>query len=75
MTWYTAAWLALIAFGLTVEGIALADKDPGDTASEHIWKWFGVKGKNGGGWTWKRYVLAALMVWLTGHFVWGLWAG
>lgn len=75
MSIWTAAWIAWGLMFCAVEGVALANKTEGDTLSEHVWRWFGVTGKNGGGWTWKRYVLLAFLVWLTGHLAWALWAG
>lgn len=75
MSGWTIAWLVWIAAFGVVEGLALANRTPGDTLSEHVWKWFGVRGRNGGGWTWKRYALLAFLVWLLGHLTLGWWAG
>lgn len=36
--WYTVAWIFWLAFFLLVEGVALFNKRPGDTFSEHIWR-------------------------------------
>lgn len=71
---FTIAWIAWGLAFVAIEGKALANKQPGDTLSEHVWKWFDVRGK-GKGWTFMRFALAAFMVWLTGHFVFGWWAG
>lgn len=43
MTTWDYVWLAWLAWFLAVEGIALARKEPGDTLSEHVWKWFKVR--------------------------------
>jgi len=34
---YTFGWLLLGLGFATLEGLALADADPGDTLSEHVW--------------------------------------
>ncbi|OFW65175.1 MAG: hypothetical protein A2135_08650 [Actinobacteria bacterium RBG_16_67_15] len=36
-------WLTWLLAFLVAEGIALVDKDPGDTLSEHVWRWFKVR--------------------------------
>lgn len=73
MTWYTVAWGLWIAFFAVVEGLALFNNKSGDTLSEHVWKIFKVK-EQPWKWTFARFFLAAFMVWLSGHFVFGLWA-
>ncbi|TDD97238.1 hypothetical protein E1298_01905 [Actinomadura rubrisoli] len=64
---FTAAWVLWIAAFIVIEGRALKRGQPGDTLSEHVWTWFGVKR----GWAWKRAALAAFMAWLSVHFVFG----
>lgn len=71
MTWYTWAWIFWLAFFAVIEGIALADKDRGDTLSEHIWKWFRIRDKPRQ-WTWRRAVLAIFLCWLLVHMVAGI---
>jgi hypothetical protein len=69
---FTIGWVVWLAgFGVW-EGLALADENTGDTLSEHVWS---VADVFSGQWTFERYFLAAAMVWLTGHFVFGWWAG
>ena len=71
MTVYTWAWVFWLAFFVVVEGVALIDKDRGDTLSEHVWKWFKVKDKPRQ-WTWRRIVLTAFLAWLLVHMVAGI---
>jgi hypothetical protein len=71
MSWYTWAWIFWLAFFAVIEGVALFDKDRGDTLSEHIWAWFKIKDKPRQ-WTARRAVLAVFMVWLTVHMVAGI---
>lgn len=70
MTGYTVAWIFWIAMFLLIEGKALIDKDRGDTLSEHVWKWFRVRGRTKT-WVARRYALAAFLVWLTLHLTTG----
>lgn len=59
---YTLAWVALIAaFGL-VEGSALIDARPGDTASEHVWALLDAFPVAGLG-------IAVFLLWLGRHFL------
>ena len=71
MTVYTWAWIFWFAFFVVVEGVALLDKDRGDTLSEHVWAWFKIRDKPRQ-WTWRRAVLAAFLVWLLVHMVAGI---
>jgi hypothetical protein len=70
VSWYTLAWLAWMAWFVVVEGVALFNKEPDDTLSEHVWKWFRVRDRRptavvvAG-----RVALALFMVWLGLHFV------
>jgi hypothetical protein len=75
MSNYTIAWILWGLIFLAIEGIALADKDEGDTLSEHIWRWFKVRGAipTKTGWT-LRLILAGFMVWLSGHMIFGWWS-
>lgn len=69
---FTVLWLIWLGIFIIIEGLALADRDEGDTLSEHVWKWFAIKGK--GKWvTLRRLALVTLMVWLTIHFLTGGW--
>jgi hypothetical protein len=74
MNWATYIWIGLGAIAVLVEGIALLNKKEGDTLSEHVWKWLKVEDKSKKLTAWRFFVLA-FMLWLTGHFVFGWWAG
>lgn len=70
MDWFTSGWVVwLLMFG-AIEGVALANKTPGDTLSEHIWRWFSIKHK-GAGWRARRFGLLAFLAWLVAHFLTG----
>jgi hypothetical protein len=72
----TKSWLAWLAAFVVLEGKALADKRRGDTLSEHVWRWFGVKAQDPmpSGWVrFRRFSLLAGLVWLTLHFLTGGW--
>lgn len=74
MSPYTLAWLIWGFAFVLLEGAALLDVHrPGGTLSETIWRWARVRGKNGGGWTWRRWFLLVFLAWLLGHLVWGWW--
>lgn len=72
MSGWTVAWLFWIAAFLAIEVPALFNKEPGDTLSEHIWKWFSVKDKSRG-WQARRFVLVTFLAWITLHFATGGW--
>ena len=76
MSGYTIAWVMWGVIFVVVEGIALADRDYNDTLSEHVWKWFRVRGAmpTKTGWA-LRGILAVFMTWLWGHMVFGWWGG
>ena len=42
-TKFTIIWLAWIIIGGVIEGIALFNSTRGDTLSEHLWAWLGVR--------------------------------
>jgi len=67
MTW---AWVAVLTAGALLEVRALLTKEPGDTLSEHVWRWFDVRGKGGKAQA-KRAALLLGMTWLTAHFITG----
>ena len=72
MSGWTVAWLFWLGMFIVIEGLALFDKDRGDTLSEHVWKWFAIKGKPTG-YKMRRFVLLAFWAWLTIHFFTGGW--
>lgn len=74
---FTLLWVLWLVAFLVVEGIALFNRQEGDTLSEHVWKWFAV-GEAGKarpeitGWVRaRRFALLAFMAWLTAHFLTG----
>lgn len=73
---WTLSWVVwLAAFGV-IEGLALLNKRPGDTLSEHVWHWFAVARSTPqpDGWTrLRRFALLAGVTWLGVHFVTGGW--
>ena len=73
MVW-TVLWLLWIAAFFAIEVPALRNKTPGDTLSEHVWKWFAVKDANRKGLTrLRRWGLLAFLAWLSFHFLSGGW--
>lgn len=74
MTWSTWTWIAWFAIFVVTEGIALRNRTPGDTLSEHVWKWFKVR-EQPRSFTFGRFVLLAGLIWLAGHLAFGWWAG
>jgi hypothetical protein len=71
---YTVAWIIWIALFLVIEGMALANKAPGDTLSEHVWKWFrtDVEPANRTLQDWLlRGILLGFLLWLCLHFLFG----
>lgn len=70
MIW-TILWILWGVAFVAIEGVALIERKAGATLSEHIWKWFAVRGSRGGGWTWKRVVLLAFLAWLLLHLGFG----
>lgn len=75
MSGYTIGWLVWLAAFAVLEGKALFNKTPGDTLSEHVWKWFattqGSTGKPSGSVRLRRFALLAFMGWLSVHFLTG----
>lgn len=65
-------WIGWIVAFVVIEGLALKDRDRGDTLSEHVWEWFSVK-KPGPWAKARRTLLAAFMLWLSVHFLTGGW--
>lgn len=67
-TWTWAAWIAAFA---VIETMALRSKQPGDTLSEHVWRWFAITRKDAPLRQLRRAVLLMGMAWLTAHFMTG----
>jgi len=69
---YTILWIVWLALFVVIEGFALKNKDPGDTLSEHVWKWFSITNK--GKWHKVRRIgLVIFLTWLVLHFLTGGW--
>jgi len=78
VTGWSWAWLAWLGMFALLEGVALVRKAPGDTLSEHVWRWFATSRSAGSGqpsgWVrFRRLVLLSGMVWLLVHFLTGGW--
>jgi len=72
-------WLALVVGSfLMIEIPALGNRLPGDTLSEHIWRWLRVKtpmsGRHASLLIAARCVLALFLAWLAGHLSMGWWS-
>jgi len=66
---FTSLWVVWGVLFAAIEGAALANKEPGDTLSEHVWKWIGKKGyEKPKGYKWRRGALGVFFVWLIAHF-------
>lgn len=73
MDWYTVGWLAWLGMFVCLELPALANKRPGDTLSEHVWRWFRVYDDRHTALTWfLRGALLLFMTWLWLHLDFGL---
>jgi hypothetical protein len=72
MSGWTVAWMFWIGFFFVIEGPAIANKQPGDTLSEHVWKWFAIRDKSPQ-WRVRRLALLSGIAWLATHFLSGGW--
>jgi hypothetical protein len=71
---FTAIWVILALVGGATELVALANKKPGDTLSEHVWKIAKVGDPRPTPLVWTiRALIALVMLWLAGHFSLGWW--
>ena len=43
MSGFTVAWVAVGIAVVVIEGVALLNAGKGDTLSEHVWAWLGVR--------------------------------
>jgi len=65
----TELWIFWGVFFAVIEGAALLNKEPGDTLSEHVWRWIGKRGNpKPSGYKWRRGALLTTLLWLIGHF-------
>jgi hypothetical protein len=74
VTVWTWLWLGWGAYFLAVEGVALFNKTPNDTLSEHVWLWLGYSGgvRKPTGWTQlRRFLALAFLAWLSVHLLTG----
>jgi hypothetical protein len=67
---FTVAWTIVLSAAVAVEAAALANKQPGDTLSEHVWRWFSIK-EQGRAWRVRRFALLAGLAWLAAHLLTG----
>lgn len=76
MSVFTGLWVGWLVMFLVVEGVALFNRRPGDTLSEHVWAvikpWKGPRERSGAEQL-LRFLLLALLVWLPIHFFTGGW--
>lgn len=82
---FTIVWIGLLIAGLVIEGIALFNAKRGDTLSEHLWAWLGVRnnawkcGPDSNAvtpvWTLRvaRTLFIFFMAWFTLHITMGGW--
>jgi hypothetical protein len=74
---WTWAWVGWAAYFLVVEGMALFNSRPGDTLSEHVWAFIGVRPagadlRDPSGWTrLRRFLVLAFLAWLSVHLLTG----
>ncbi len=57
-------WIAWLAAFVIVESVAVFNKRAGDTLSERVWDWFGVKHESR---KWLRWPLRVFLLWLAVH--------
>lgn len=72
-------WITWLVAFLIVEIYAALSKPGGDTLSENVWRWFGVRPRPSGrrvrlAWP-RRAALLAFLLSLTGHLVFGWTVG
>lgn len=65
---YTAFWLGWLAAFLVVEAVAVVNRRAGDTLSENVWHWFGVKARPQ---PWITWPLRVGLLWLLVHLGFG----
>lgn len=80
MSAFTWAWLAWGVAFCVVEGVAFVNSRAGDTLSEHVWAWLGVRTAKAAPtvtprWTLRvaRTAVLSFLLWLALHFATGGW--
>lgn len=66
----TLLWILWIIAFFLLEVPAALNKTPGDTLSEHVWKWFAVRDRSGK-YRWRRILLLIILAWLVVHLLTG----
>ncbi len=67
--WFTYGWYLWWVLFVILEGLALFNREDGDTLSEHIRKWFRVKDPRPTAFTWvMRSILMVTLLWFITHF-------
>lgn len=75
MSAWTVAWIAWGAVFLVIELPAVFDARRGNTLSEHVWRYVTRPFGTGSLPAWiGRGGVAAFLIWLTGHLVFGWWS-
>lgn len=74
---YTWTWIIWLGTFVVAEAFALFNKKPGDTLSEHAWRWFAVKDEADASVAKqplrvRRVVLIGFLGWLLVHLGWGV---
>lgn len=72
---WTLLWFGWGLYFLIVEGMALANSTSGDTLSEHVWAWLGLRNTTEREVTWRTWIrrgaVLFFMALLAVHFVIG----
>ena len=68
MNAWTIAWLVWLVAFCVIEGLALYNRTPGDTLSEHVWRWL-MPCRGARAWRIRRFALLSFMAWLSLHFL------
>ena len=71
---YTIIWAAIGIVGGITELVAILNRRDGDTLSEHVWRIARVDDPRPTPLVWTiRGLIAAVCIWLAGHFAMGWW--
>ena len=80
MSVFAWAWIGWGVAFCVIEGVALANSRAGDTLSEHVWAWIGVRRPGAAPvrtprWTLRvaRTIVLSGLLWLALHFATGGW--